>query len=152
MSRATRPQAPRAMSANSERPGPPAQLAPHPQTLQEALRQEHRWYDRRERHGDPDPAPQAVRGQEDVVPVLEPEVDRLEQKPDHRGPPQHRGERAGPSEERLAAQEDYRLVENKEGRVPRHDVEPRGEGRDFVQPQQDGGGEDRRRRRESRAG
>src|SRR2546428_8449014 len=43
--------------------------------------QEHRWYDRRERHGDPDPAPQPVRGQEDVVPVLEPEVDRLEQKP-----------------------------------------------------------------------
>ncbi len=75
------------------------EVAPHAQSVQQALGEQHGGDHRRERYRDAEPALEPARREEDVVPIPQPKVDRLEQEPDHRGPPQHQRQPAGAGEQ-----------------------------------------------------
>jgi len=126
------------------------EVAPHAESIEHALRQEHRWNDGRDRDRDSGPPFEAAGGQEHIVPVLQPKVDRFEQQPDDDRGPQHERQVARTGGERLAAQDLNHLIEDDESGVPREDVEPRGNGWNPVCEQQHGGDQDDRRRDESR--
>jgi hypothetical protein len=82
----------------------------------------------RERERDPHPPRERVPRQEHVVPVLEAQVQELEDEPEGKRPGERRRDEGGAAEEeRTAFADGDRGVGERENRVPRERVEPRGE-------------------------